>query len=144
MESIKLGRSGVGLRGSLTATPHTGKRKIISCTHLLSGLINTLIGGTANPPLLPTLGSLAVAVELFYQGWVFKGYFTNFRVEESVSLGPGIFSYTLEFTVLDRRGIRNNFTASSRSAGIFDNNGKPISYYKANADGVPLSFRGEK
>lgn len=107
-------------------------------------LVNTLVGGAANLPLLPTLGSLAVAVEMYYQGWVFKGFFTSFSIEESVNIGPGIFNYTLEFTVLDRRGVRSNIMSYNRSPAALDpTTGRPIGYYRADANTVPLSYRGE-
>lgn len=108
-------------------------------------LVNGLIGGTANPTLLPTLGSLAVAVELYYQGLVFKGFFTSFTVTESTSLGPGIFEYQLEFTAVDQRGQRNNFTSWSRSPADLDPaTGSPIKYNKADSNSTPLSYRGEE
>lgn len=107
-------------------------------------LVNTLVGGAANPPLLPTLGSLAVAVEMYYQGWVFKGFFTSFTVNESTSLGPGIFEYQLEFTVTDRRGVRSNITSYSRSPAPLDpTTGRPMGYNRADSSSVPLSYRGE-
>lgn len=108
-------------------------------------LVNSLIGGNANPPLLPTLGSLAVAVEMYYQGWVFKGFFTSFTITESTSLGAGIFEYALEFTAFDRRGVRSNFTTSARSPATLDpTTGSPVGYNKADSSSVPLSYSGEE
>jgi hypothetical protein len=110
-----------------------------------STLISTLIGGSATPPLLPTLGSLAVAVELYFQGWVFKGYFNNFEVREEVSNGVGVFNYSMEFIVTDRRGVRSNFMGWHRSPAILDEaSGNPIGYNKADSSSTPLSFKGEK
>lgn len=111
---------------------------------IAGSVVNSLLGGTANPPILPTLGSLATAIEMYYQGWVFKGYFTNFTVDESTRLGPGIFEYKLTFIVFDRRGVRNNFTSSARSPAMTDASGKTTGYYRADYSSVPLSYRGEE
>jgi hypothetical protein len=56
----------------------------------------------------PTLASLATGVEMYYQGEIFRGYFTQFSSTESSS-NLGIFSYNMNFTILDRRGNRDNF-----------------------------------
>lgn len=110
-----------------------------------STLLSTLTGGSANPPLLPTLGSLAVAVELYFQGWVMKGYFKSFEVREEVTNGVGVFNYTMEFIITDRRGIRSNFMPWHRSPATVDAaSGNPIGYNKADSASTPLSFKGEK
>lgn len=110
-----------------------------------STLLSTLTGGSANPPLLPTLASLALAVELYYQGWVFKGYFNTFQTREEVSNGVGVFNYEMEFVVTDRRGIRSNFMSWHRSPATLDPaSGNPTGYNKADSASTPLSFRGEK
>jgi hypothetical protein len=108
------------------------------------GLITGLLGGGSSPSLLPTLGSLAVSVELFYQGWVFKGFFEEFTVNETVSNGPGIFNYSLNFTVLDRRGSRDNFMPWHRQPAVTDQSGNPTGYRKSNAKTTPMSFGGEE
>jgi hypothetical protein len=109
------------------------------------GILNSVMGESANPSLLPTLGSLALSVEMYYQGWVFKGYFDSFDYEESTSNnGVGVFRYNLEFIVVDRRGIRSNFMPWHRSPATLDSTGNPIGYNKSDASAVPLSFNGEK
>jgi len=108
------------------------------------GLMTGLFGGGSSPSLLPTLGSLAVSVELFYQGWVFKGFFEDLSVNESVSNGPGVFNYSLTFTVLDRRGTRSNFIDWHRSPASLDASGNPTGYRKSDAKTTPLSFSGEE
>lgn len=55
-----------------------------------------------------SLASLAVSVEIYYQGETFRGYFTNMTVTEQ-SQSPGLFSYSMSFEVLHRTGIRKNF-----------------------------------
>ncbi len=108
------------------------------------GLMNSILGGSANPPLLPTLGSLALSVEMYYQGWVFKGYFDSFGTEESVSNGVGVFKYNMLFIVVDRRGTRTNFMPWHRSPATLDSNNNPTGYNKSDASVVPLNFNGEK
>jgi len=104
--------------------------------------ITAFMGGNQSAPLLPTLASLAVSVEMFYQGWVFKGYFENFNVTESVSLGPGVFEYDMTFQVTDRRGTRLNFTGWHRSpADITDSGFK--NYRQSDSSNTPPSFKGE-
>lgn len=56
----------------------------------------------------PTLASLAANVELYFQGELFRGYFKNFKVDESGER-PGLFDYSLSFIAHSRQGIRRNF-----------------------------------
>lgn len=114
-----------------------------SSGNIASNILNSALGGTANPPVLPTLGSLAFGVELYYQGWCFKGYFTDFNITESVNNGIGVFNYNLTFIVLDRRGTRNNFMSWSRMPANFDENGNPTGYYKSDSKSTPPNFKGE-
>lgn len=105
----------------------------------------TLTGNGANPPLLPTLGSLATSVEMYYQGWAFRGYFESFNVTESVSNGVGLFNYSLIFTVLDRRGYRSNFMPWHREpANTLYGRPIPNSYRQSDSATVPMSFGGEE
>jgi hypothetical protein len=108
------------------------------------GLLTGLFGGGSNSAPLPTLGSLAVSVELFYQGWVFKGFFEEMSVNESVTNGPGVFNYSMTFTVLDRRGIRSNFMDFHRSPAMLDASGNPSGYRHSDAKSTPMSFNGEE
>lgn len=55
---------------------------------------------------LPTLAANALTVEMYYMGWVFRGYFTNFTITESTEL---LFTYDIGFTATQRRGYRTNF-----------------------------------
>lgn len=111
----------------------------------ISGSVITgLMGKGANPSLMPTLGSLAVSVELFYQGWVFKGIFEDFSVTESVANGVGVFDYSLSFTCLARRGERTNFMPFHKSPVCSDpETNKPLGYYKSGPN-TPMSFGGEE
>lgn len=87
---------------------------------------------------IPTLGSLALSVELYYQGLIYKGYFEDFSVTESVANGVGIFTYSMTFIALERKGFRTNFMPWHRSAQRGD-----YSYNSANSKISPYSFKGE-
>lgn len=79
----------------------------------------------------PTLASLAFSVEMYYNGWVFRGFFTSMSWTESVER-MGMFDYDIQFTVTQRRGYRTNFLPHHHSANSGPSN---------NSDGgAPLSF----
>lgn len=62
----------------------------------------------------PTLASIASAIELIFQGVMYKGYFTSFRVTERAEQ-PGIFEYDMQMKSYFRRGLRTNFLSFHRS-----------------------------
>jgi len=70
----------------------------------------------------PTLASLATGVEMYHQGETFRGYFTQFNYTETAN-SPGIFTYNFGFTILDRKGNRDNFMPWHRNPRTED--GKP-------------------
>ena len=96
----------------------------------ITNLVNT---GTISPSTpRPTLASLAFQVEMYWSGMVYHGYFTAMSVnEESHKLG--LFDYTIEFTVTQKRGLRLNFMPWHRSAVDGPSNSSPFF-------GVPYSF----
>lgn len=105
--------------------------------------IDKTLEEVSDQTLLPTLGSLAVSVELFYQGWLFKGYFKDFSVNESTSQGVGLFTYDMTFVVLERRGFRNNFMPWHRSPAKVDSANNPTGFNHADSKTTPYSFKGE-
>lgn len=56
----------------------------------------------------PTLASIAAAIELRFQGVIYKGFFTSFSFEESAA-SPGLFDYQIEFSSYATMGERRNF-----------------------------------
>lgn len=82
----------------------------------LKGAENTFAGITGLEPTgqnilpqnIPTLASLAYGVEMYYSGWVFRGFFTAMTITESADK-LGLFDYTINFTVTQRRGYRTNY-----------------------------------
>ena len=58
------------------------------------------------------LAQLAFTVEMYYNGWVFRGYFDNMSVTETTDL---LLSYNITFIVTQRRGYRGNYLPWHRS-----------------------------
>ena len=135
LKSFSIGSSVSGLVGAAS------KQQL---RQAVGSAVSGLFGGSSTPPVLPTLGSLALAVELYYQGWVFKGFFENFSVTESVSDGPGIFKYDMTFIVTDKRGTRTNTMPWHKMAGIKDSKtGKYTHFYRSDSN-TPMNFGDEK
>ena len=98
----------------------------------------------ASQTVVPTLGALALSVELFYQGWLFRGYFEDFVVTESVANGVGIFQYSMTFIALEKGGVRNNFMPWHRApARTYKDSDNPIGVSVADSDHTPMSYKGE-
>lgn len=81
-------------------------------TSLLAGSQSLIPTAAQNPP---SLASLAFTVEMYYSGEVFRGFFESFNVVERAD-NVGMFDYTIDFTVTQRRGFRQNFMPWHRSA----------------------------
>lgn len=86
------------------------------------------------PRNIPSLASLALGIELYYAGWVFRGFFESFSFTESAER-VGFFEYDINFTVTQRRGYRTNQQAWQRSAISGPSN-------NSQDGGIPLSFGG--
>jgi hypothetical protein len=84
------------------------------------------------PRNIPTLASLAYGVELFYDGWVFRGFFNSFTFSEKAD--NFLIDYNINFTVTQRRGYRTNYFPFHRSANFGPSNNSE--------GGVPLTFNG--
>lgn len=67
------------------------------------------------PKNIPSLAQFAFGVEMFYQGWVHRGYFESMNVTESVD-NLGLFQYDMVFHVTQRRGYRSNYLPWHKSA----------------------------
>jgi hypothetical protein len=57
---------------------------------------------------VPTLASFATSIDMYYQGEIYRGFFTTFSVNETAQ-SPGIFEYSFTFKVTRRTGVRQNF-----------------------------------
>jgi hypothetical protein len=62
---------------------------------------------------IPTLASLAFAIEMYYNGWVYRGYFDSMDVTERAD--NFLIDYSMVFTVTQRRGYRTNYFPWSES-----------------------------
>lgn len=80
----------------------------------------------------PTLAALAANVEMFFQGVVYRGYFTSFSVTETADR-LGLFDYQLAFTAYAKQGHRGNYMPWHRQPY------NPIGA-EGNPDVNPLSF----
>lgn len=79
----------------------------------------------------PTLASMAFTVEIYWCGEVYRGFFEDFSFTESVD-HLGIFEYTFNFKVTQKRGFRTNYLAWHKSPTNGPSNwsagGPPLSY----------------
>jgi hypothetical protein len=76
---------------------------------VLGGLIGAALEPPSNglaPRNLPSLAQNAFTVEMYYMGWVFRGYFNSITIREKTDL---MFDYTISFTATQKRGYRTNF-----------------------------------
>ena len=84
------------------------------------------------PTTIPSLASMALGVEMYYAGWVYRGYFQSFTLTEAADR-LGMMEYTIEFISTQRRGYRVNTFDWNRSAisgpsNNSSNGGIPLSY----------------
>lgn len=83
-----------------------------------AGLLGGILGLDSPNNLLsarniPSLASLAFAVEMYYNGWVYRGFFENMSVTERAD--NFLLDYSMVFTVTQRRGYRTNYFPWSES-----------------------------
>jgi hypothetical protein len=77
-----------------------------------AGLLGGILGldspnNTLSARNIPTLASLAFAVEMYYNGWVYRGFFENMTINERAD--NFLLDYSMVFTVTQRRGYRTNY-----------------------------------
>lgn len=93
--------------GSITATA-SGGVGLLGGMLGLSSPVNTLSARN-----IPSLASLAFAVEMYYNGWVYRGYFTDMTVGEHAD--NFLLDYQMTFVATQRRGYRTNYFPWSES-----------------------------
>jgi len=69
---------------------------------------------TLSPKNIPSLAQLAFTVEMYYNGWVYRGFFENMTVTERAD--NFLIDYQMTFTATQRRGYRTNYFPWTRSA----------------------------
>jgi hypothetical protein len=102
-----------------------------------SGITNSLFGGSASTQAgvagllggitgldspnnnlsaknIPSLAQLAFTVEMYYNGWVYRGFFENITINERAD--NFLMEYQMTFTATQRRGYRTNYFPFTRSA----------------------------
>lgn len=84
-----------------------------------AGLLGGILGldspnNTLSAKNIPSLAQLAFTVEMYYNGWVFRGFFENMVVNERAD--NFLLEYSIGFTVTQRRGYRTNYFPWQRSA----------------------------
>ncbi len=110
-----------------------GRALGVGADAIFDQVTNVIESGNINPVTpRPTLASIAFQTEMYWSGWVFRGYFNSMSVTESAEK-LGLFEYKMEFTVVQKRGLRLNFMPWHRSATNGPSNSDP-------AFGPPYSF----
>lgn len=117
----------IGFSGLATALDQSvaATKAAAATTNVISGLLAGTAGQTvlsAIQPALnvfsqptPSLATLATAVELQYQGVIYRGYFESFSVDENAS-SAGLFDYSISFVAFTKIGERQNFMPWHRRA----------------------------
>lgn len=113
--------------------------QLLGGTNLSSGLNSAgILGGivgidspdnSLSARNIPTLASLAFGVEMYYNGWVYRGFFENMTVTERAD--NFLMDYQMTFTAVQRRGYRTNYFPWQES---------PV--YGASQYSTPTSFNG--
>lgn len=107
----------------------------ISADTFQDQISNVMYGGSIAPSTpRPTLASIAFQTEMYWSGWVFRGYFMSMSIDEAAD-HLGLFNYSIEFVVTQKRGLRLNFMPWHRSAVNGPSNSDP-------RYGTPYSFSG--
>lgn len=84
-----------------------------------AGLLGGVLGldspnNSLAPKNIPSLAQLAFGVEMYYNGWVFRGFFENMTINERAD--NFLMEYQITFTATQRRGYRANYFPWNRSA----------------------------
>jgi len=99
------------------------------------GVAGSLIGGilgldspnnTLSPKNVPSLGQLAFTVEMYYNGWVYRGFFDNMTINEKAN--SFAIDYSMTFMATQRRGYRTNYLPFHRSAKDGPSGDRPHSF----------------
>jgi hypothetical protein len=87
---------------------------------------------------IPSLAQMAFTVEMYYDGWVYRGFFEDMAVTERAE--NFLWDYVIHFTATQRRGYRTNYFPWTHSAkdGPSDSN-SPLSF-SGNVTSTPVSI----
>lgn len=107
------------LLNSLLGTSGDSSNLIGEITGGVSGSISSLLGlSSPNTALVAnsinSLAQLAFTVEMYYNGWVYRGFFESMTINERAD--NFLLEYNMIFNVTQRRGYRLNYFPWSKSA----------------------------
>jgi len=105
-----------GALGGLFSTSNATKD---SAATLGAGLLGGVLGVESSSNSLaakniPSLAQLAFTVEMYYSGWVYRGFFESMTINEKAN--DFLLDYQMSFVVTQRRGYRVNSFPFNRSA----------------------------
>lgn len=108
-----------GALGKFAAGPSASQSSKATAAAGGAGLLGGILGlDSPNNNLstrnIPSLAQLAFGVEMYYNGWIFRGYFSHMSVTERAD--NFLFDYNMEFVATQRRGYRTNYFPWQRSA----------------------------
>lgn len=104
-----------------------------------AGLLGGILGlsspnNTLSARNIPSLAQLAFTVEMYYNGWVFRGYFDSMNFTERAD--NFLIDYQMVFMATQRRGYRTNYFPWSHAANAgYSNYTSPYSF-SGNIKGV--------
>jgi len=84
-----------------------------------AGLLGGILGvdspnNTLAAKNIPSLAQLAFGVEMYYNGWVYRGFFESMTINERAD--NFLLEYQITFTATQKRGYRTNYFSWARSA----------------------------
>lgn len=112
----------ISVASKTISDPSSFKNNVVSSLNNIANILDSFGQPNNVSTLTPTLAALATSVELWYDGWVFRGFFRDFEFSES-SDEQGLYRYVIRFTVTRRSGVRYNSFPWHRSVqGGIENN----------------------
>jgi hypothetical protein len=98
----------VGIGGALSQTIGGSNLSAPSSGGILGGILGMdSPNAMLSPRNIPSLATMAFGVEMYYNGWVYRGFFEDMNVTESAD--DFLLKYDITFTVTQRRGYRTNY-----------------------------------
>ncbi len=98
----------VGIGGALSQTIGGSNLVAPSSGGILGGILGMdSPNAMLSPRNIPSLATMAFGVEMYYNGWVYRGFFEDMTVTESAD--DFLLKYDISFTVTQRRGYRTNY-----------------------------------
>jgi hypothetical protein len=125
---------GLALAAKNQAQESSGLITSLIDNNVAAGIVGGLLDTGSNNfdvdvATLPDLATLAFGVEMYYNGWVFRGFFRDFSLDEKAD--DFLLYYQMNFVVTQKRGYRTNYFPFHRSPnGGGKNANTPYSFAK--------------